>query len=190
MHSYYVRIVRQLFYSVSFGVGVLLRFVFFSSSRSSSCFSFFTSKSLQRSSDLCSSVVDLSFCFCFSSFSHSCCCSACTIFSSSFAFLSLSFLRRLFLHCSRTLRRDLVDVDGMIDAEGVVVQSSLLIRLSTFWIFAYEMEMDGFLASGEFSLSLGGSSFSGVHPVRDRSSIMSVFNIIISSFLCWVVGVG
>ena len=50
--------------------------------------------------------------------------------------------------------------------------------------------MDGFLTSVEFSLSLGGSSLSGVHPMRDRSYIMSVFNIIISSFLGWVVEVG
>ena len=45
--------------------------------------------------------------------------------------------------------------------------------------------MDGFLTSGEFSLLLGGSSLSGVYPMRDRLSIMSVF-ISISSFLEWV----
>ena len=37
------------------------------------------------------------------------------------------------MRCSRTLRRDLVDgvdVDGMVDGEGVVVESLLLIRSS------------------------------------------------------------
>ena len=45
----------------------------------------------------------------------------------------------------------------------------------------WEMEIDGFLTSGEFSLLLRGSTLSGVHPMRDRSSIMVVL-ISIASF--------
>merc|ERR1711884_711638 len=117
---------------------------FFSLIRLSSCSNFSVSSCLLRCKDSYNSdgIFSFSFCFCFS-FSCRCksstCCSRCFV-CRSLAFCLLRF-RRFFLIFRTDLVDDLSGDDGgggvgMVGGEGVVEELSLLIKSSTFWIFA------------------------------------------------------